>query len=61
MKKQTFILEINDTQNGSWQGQLEWIQGREKQYFRSVMELLELINSTMENRIEGGVCEQRKR
>ena len=42
MKKQTFILEVNDSQNESWQGSVEWIQGEKKQPFRSVMELLRL-------------------
>ncbi len=45
--KQTFILEVNSTQNQSWQGNIEWIQGREKQSFRSVMELLRLIDSVV--------------
>lgn len=47
MKKQTFILEVNDTQNQSWQGQIEWIQGQKKESFRSVMELLQLIDSVV--------------
>ena len=47
MKKQTFILEINDTQDHSWQGQLKWVQGDDKQGFRSVIELLRLIDSAI--------------
>ena len=46
-EKQTFVLEINSTQNQSWQGRIEWIQGKEKQSFRSVMELLRLIDSVV--------------
>lgn len=45
--KQTFILEVNSTQNQSWQGNVEWIQGKKKQSFRSVMELLRLIDSVV--------------
>ena len=26
-KKQTFIVEIQDTQHDSWQGSIEWVQG----------------------------------
>ena len=51
-EKQTFILEVNDTQSHSWQGKIEWVQGRKKQSFRSVMELLRLIDSV--------VCEDEK-
>lgn len=47
MKKHTFIVEVNDTQNQSWQGQIEWIQGQKKESFRSVMELLQLIDSVV--------------
>lgn len=46
-KKQTFILEISDTQNQSWQGKLEWVQGRKKESFRSVLELLRLLDSVV--------------
>lgn len=45
--KETFILEINDTQNQSWQGKVEWVQGQKKETFRSVMELLRLIDSVV--------------
>ena len=46
-KKQTFIIEINDTQNGSWQEKIEWVQGKKGQSFRSVMELLRLVDSVV--------------
>ncbi len=46
-KKQTFIIEINDTQSKSWQGYVEWVQGQEKQSFRSVLELLKFMDSVI--------------
>ena len=46
-KKQTFIIEISDIQNQSCQGQIEWVQGQKKQSFRSVMELLRLMDSAV--------------
>lgn len=46
-KKQTFILEISDTQNQSWQGKVEWIQGKKKESFRSVLELLRMLDSVV--------------
>lgn len=30
MEKHTFILEINDTQDQSWQGSINWVQGQKK-------------------------------
>ena len=46
-KKQTFVVEIQDTQSQSCQGSVEWVQGQKKQSFRSVMELLRLMDSTV--------------
>lgn len=46
-KKQTFIIEVSDTQSQSWQGSIEWIQGQKKQGFRSVLELLKLMDSVV--------------
>lgn len=46
-EKQTFIIEISDTQSQSWQGKIEWIQGKKKESFRSVMELLRLMDSVV--------------
>ena len=46
-KKQTFIIEVRDTQSQSWQGSIEWIQGQKKQAFRSVLELLKLMDSVV--------------
>ena len=46
-KKQTFIVEIIDHQRSTWQGQIHWIQGNEKISFRSVMEMLHLMDSAI--------------
>ena len=50
LKKQTFIIEVEEVQDGSWQGSIEWLQGKKKQSFRSVMELLSLMDSAVEKR-----------
>lgn len=50
LKKQTFIIEVEEVQDGSWQGSIEWLQGKKKQPFRSVMELLSLMDSAVEKR-----------
>lgn len=47
MKKQTLIIEISDTENASWQGTVEWVQTQQKQYFRSAVELLRLMDSAV--------------
>lgn len=52
MKKQTFIVHINGKQNQSWQGEVEWVQGQKSQSFRSAMELLQLMDSAMDQEEE---------
>ena len=46
-KRQTFIVEIIDHQKYTWQGQIHWIQGDKKVAFRSVMEMLHLMDSAL--------------
>ncbi len=46
-KRQVFVLEVIDTQMDTWQGQLRWIQGRKESPFRSILELLHLIDSAL--------------
>ena len=48
-KKKVFVLEIVDEQKYTWQGQLSWIDGQKKQSFRSVMEMLQLIRSALDD------------
>ena len=46
-KKQTFIIEVIDTKDSTWQGKVSWVDGKKEQTFRSVMELLRLVDSVM--------------
>ena len=45
--KQTFIVEVIASQKCTWQGQIHWIQGDKKKSFRSVMEMLHLMDSVI--------------
>ena len=44
-KTETFILNIYNRQNATWQG---WVEKKEKQQFRSALELLKLIESALD-------------
>ncbi|MCI5943412.1 MAG: hypothetical protein MRZ41_01775 [Eubacterium sp.] len=46
-KKQTFIIEVIDTKDSTWQGKVSWVDGKKEQTFRSVMELLRLVDSVV--------------
>ena len=52
-KKQTFIIEVVDTQDSTWQGKVNWVNGKKEQAFRSVMELLRLVDSVVGEEKEG--------
>ena len=46
-KLATFALQILFRRNASWQGSVSWLEGKQRQSFRSVLELITLINSAM--------------
>lgn len=45
----TFAVKILFRQNASWQGSVTWLEGGREESFRSVLELLFLLNSALEN------------
>ena len=47
--KQSFLVEILYQQNATWQGTVKWVNEGKAQNFRSALELLRLIDSTMES------------
>lgn len=48
-KEGTFSLRILFRQNASWQGSIIWHEGKQEESFRSVFEMLVLINSALES------------
>lgn len=44
---QTFILEILNTQNNTWQGTVLWTKTQQKIPFRSALELIHLLDSAV--------------
>ena len=46
-KQATFALRILFRQNASWQGSITWLEGKKEQSFRSVLELVLLMNSAL--------------
>ena len=47
-RKETFIVHIISQENATWQGQVTWAEKNQTISFRSALELLKLIDSTME-------------
>ena len=44
----TFALRILFRQNRSWQGSVTWVEGKQEQPFRSVLELILLVDSALQ-------------
>lgn len=46
-KKPTFVIHVLDTQNMTWQGTVTWLDGKHQQPFRSLLELVKLMDSVI--------------
>ena len=43
----TFVVRILFRQNASWQGSVKWVDTNQEEYFRSVLELMVLIDNAL--------------
>ena len=43
----TFSIRILFRQNASWQGSVTWLEGNQEEFFRSVLELLALLDNAL--------------
>lgn len=53
----TFIIRVQHRQNSSWQGRITWMDKDKTVYFRSMWEMLKLVDSaldTVDGREDGG-------
>ena len=46
-EKATFIVDIKNRENHSWQGTSTWVDTNKEICFRSALELIKIIDSTM--------------
>lgn len=46
-ERATFVIRVQYRQHSSWQGEITWIDGQKKEYFRSALELLRLMDSVL--------------
>lgn len=46
--KSTFLVHIVDRQNATWQGTITWMEKEKTEHFRSLLELIKLIDTTDE-------------
>ncbi len=48
-EKKSFLIDIVNNQNHTWQGTVLWVQEQKEIPFRSALELLELIHSAVDD------------
>jgi hypothetical protein len=46
-EKGTFIIKIDHSQNGTYQGQLIWAEGNKSKRFRSALEMIRMMDDIM--------------
>ena len=47
-EKPTFIIKVHYRQNATWQGTVQWVEGQETKNFRSVLELIKLLDEAVD-------------
>jgi hypothetical protein len=47
-KGQSFLVQIKFRQNNCWQGTIQWLEGQKTCSFRSVLEMLRLMDEALE-------------
>ena len=53
MVKETFVVHVTSLENSTWQGQVTWLDERETRSFRSMLELIKLMDAAMEEEMPG--------
>ena len=51
-ENQNFVVTVRSQENHTWQGTVSWVEGKRKENFRSVLELLKLIDSAVTTEIQ---------
>ena len=46
-ERETFVVRILNTQNATWQGTVSWSEQKATRHFRSMLELISLMNDAL--------------
>lgn len=58
MENQSFVVTIRSKENHTWQGTVSWVEGKKQENFRSVLELLKLMDSAVSVGAEDNISEE---
>ena len=50
--KGTFVIHVQFRMNATWQGTIHWVEQNKRQYFRSTLEMIRLIDEAMQDGCE---------
>lgn len=59
--RETYIVQVQETRNATWQGSVTWAEGQRKEMFRSALELLRLIDSSLPKETGGEEDEETRK
>ena len=45
--KASFVIQIKYLQNATWQGSIQWLEGKKTQNFRSALEMIKLMDHAL--------------
>ena len=46
--KQSFLVHIIKAEHATWQGSITWLDQEKTEYFRSMLEMIKLMDATVE-------------
>ena len=49
-KRETFVVHIISQEGSTWQGQVTWLDEKKTKNFRSLLELIKLMDTALEDR-----------
>ncbi len=50
--KNTFLVHVASCQNATWQGSITWLEEKESKHFRSLLEMIKLIDTAITPKAE---------
>ena len=53
-----FSIRLLDNQNGTWQGEIIWLERKQKEYFRSFLEMLHLVRNATGTHLQAAASEE---
>ena len=56
-KKESFIVRVVSQENSTWQGQITWLTDHRTSSFRSLLELIKLMDEALEEEQNNSILE----